>query len=83
MSDVARAAGVSLKTVSRVVNRESGVTPETSERVRAAIDSLGFRRNEAARALRQGRVSQTLGLDRKSTRLNSSHESTSRMPSSA
>jgi LacI family transcriptional regulator len=62
MSDVARAAGVSLKTVSRVVNRESGVTAETSERVRAAIDSLGFRRNEAARALRQGRVSQTLGL---------------------
>jgi LacI family transcriptional regulator len=62
MSDVARAAGVSLKTVSRVVNRESGVTAETSERVRAAIDSLGFRRNEAARALRQGRVTRTLGL---------------------
>jgi LacI family transcriptional regulator len=62
MSDVARAAGVSLKTVSRVVNREPGVRPETSERVRAAIETLGFRRNEAARALRQGRVSRTLGL---------------------
>jgi LacI family transcriptional regulator len=62
MSDVARAAGVSLKTVSRVVNREPGVRPETSERVRSAIDALGFRRNEAARALRQGQVSRTLGL---------------------
>jgi LacI family transcriptional regulator len=62
MSDVARAAGVSLKTVSRVVNREPGVRPETSERVRAAIETLGFRRNEAARALRQGQVSRTLGL---------------------
>jgi LacI family transcriptional regulator len=62
MSDVARAAGVSLKTVSRVVNREPGVRPETSERVRVAIETLGFRRNEAARALRQGRVSRTLGL---------------------
>jgi len=62
MSDVARAAGVSLKTVSRVVNREPGVRPETSERVRCAIETLGFRRNEAARALRQGRVSRTLGL---------------------
>jgi LacI family transcriptional regulator len=62
MSDVARAAGVSLKTVSRVVNREPGVRPETSERVRSAIETLGFRRNEAARVLRQGQVSRTLGL---------------------
>jgi LacI family transcriptional regulator len=62
MSDVARAAGVSLKTVSRVVNGEPGVSPETCERVREAIETLGFRRNEAARALRQGHVSRTLGL---------------------
>ena len=62
MSDVARAAGVSLKTVSRVVNREPGVRPETSERVRRAIETLGFRRNEAARALRQGHRTRTLGL---------------------
>ena len=62
MSDVARAAGVSLKTVSRVVNREPGVRPETSERVRCAIETLGFRRNEAARTLRQGRTTRTLGL---------------------
>jgi LacI family transcriptional regulator len=62
MSDVARAAGVSLKTVSRVVNREPGVRPETSERVRCAIETLGFRRNEAARTLRQGRTTRTVGL---------------------
>jgi LacI family transcriptional regulator len=62
MSDVARAAGVSLKTVSRVVNREPGVRPDTSDRVRLAIEELGFRRNEAARVLRQGHVSRTLGL---------------------
>jgi LacI family transcriptional regulator len=62
MSDVARAAGVSLKTVSRVVNREPGVSPKVCERVAAAIEELGFRRNETARALRQGQVTRTLGL---------------------
>jgi LacI family transcriptional regulator len=62
MGDVARAAGVSLKTVSRVVNHEPGVSAEFSDRVHEAIASLGFRRNEAARALRQGHVSRTLGL---------------------
>jgi LacI family transcriptional regulator len=62
MGDVARAAGVSLKTVSRVVNHEPGVSAEISDRVHEAIASLGFRRNEAARALRQGHVSRTLGL---------------------
>jgi LacI family transcriptional regulator len=62
MEDVAEAARVSLKTVSRVVNDEPGVTPDTAERVRRAIAELGFRRNDMARALRQGRVSRTLGL---------------------
>src|SRR5712691_8481657 len=62
MEDVAEAAQVSLKTVSRVVNDEPGVTPETAERVRDAIAKLGFRRNDMARALRRGQVSRTLGL---------------------
>ncbi len=62
MTDVADAAGVSLKTVSRVVNGEPRVTPATAARVRSAIDRLGYRRNEMARTLRQGRVSRTLGL---------------------
>lgn len=60
MKDVAFRAGVALKTVSRVVNGEAGVTPETASRVRAAIAELGFRRNESARLLRTGRTA-TLG----------------------
>lgn len=62
MWDVAREAGVSLKTVSRVVNDEGGVRPETASRVHEAIAALGFRRNDMARVLRQGRSSGTIGL---------------------
>lgn len=61
MKDVASRAGVALKTVSRVVNGESGVTPETASRVHGAIDDLGFRRNEAARLLRTGHTA-TVGF---------------------
>jgi len=61
MKDVASLAGVALKTVSRVVNREPGVTPETASRVLGAIEELGFRRNESARLLRTGRTA-TLGF---------------------
>jgi DNA-binding LacI/PurR family transcriptional regulator len=49
--DVARAAGVSQKTVSRVVNRDPNVSPATRLRVEAAITALGYRPNAAARAL--------------------------------
>jgi LacI family transcriptional regulator len=62
MIDVASAAGVSLKTVSRVVNEESGVRSETAALVQEAIAKLGFRRNDMARALRRGQSSRTLGL---------------------
>ena len=62
MTDVARQAGVSLKTVSRVVNGEAGVTPDTADRVQRVIAGLGYRRNEIARNLRRGRVSPTLGI---------------------
>lgn len=51
MMDVARLAGVSHQTVSRVLNAPETVRPATLERVRAAIDELGYRRNMAARAL--------------------------------
>ncbi|WP_425570291.1 LacI family DNA-binding transcriptional regulator [Nonomuraea rosea] len=61
MKDVASAAGVALKTVSRVVNGEPGVHPATAERVRAAIDRLGYSRNESARVLRRGTTA-TIGL---------------------
>ncbi|MET9615177.1 LacI family DNA-binding transcriptional regulator [Kitasatospora indigofera] len=56
MNDVAAAAGVGLKTVSRVVNGESGVSPAMAARVNAAIAELGFRRNDSARLLRTGRT---------------------------
>ena len=51
MHDVARAAGVSHQTVSRVLNDHPSVRPETRERVQAAIAELGYRRNPFARAL--------------------------------
>ncbi len=59
--DVATAAGVSVGTVSNVLNRPEKVAEATVARVRAAIDELGFIRNEAARQLREGR-SAAIGL---------------------
>jgi LacI family transcriptional regulator len=60
--DVAALAGVSLKTVSRVINSEAGVSAETGARVAAAIEELGFQRNDLARSLRQGQTTSTIGL---------------------
>ncbi|SEE95075.1 LacI family DNA-binding transcriptional regulator [Ruania alba] len=51
MTDVARLAGVSQKTVSRVVRGEANVSTAVRDRVNAAIAELGFRPNAAARAL--------------------------------
>ena len=62
MRDVAVLAGVSLKTVSRVINAEPGVAAATAEKVEAAIAELRFQRNDLARSLRQGITSSTLGL---------------------
>lgn len=53
MRDVAARAQVSLKTVSRVVNSEAGVSSELAQRVRAAIEELDFRPNVGARTLRR------------------------------
>jgi LacI family transcriptional regulator len=53
MRDVAHRAGVSLKTVSRVVNAEPGVSATLTTRVRSAIDDLGFRPNAGASNLRR------------------------------
>jgi DNA-binding LacI/PurR family transcriptional regulator len=61
MIDVARVAGVSHQTVSRVVNNLPDVSSSTGEKVLAAIEQLGYRRNSAARALRTRR-STTLGI---------------------
>jgi LacI family transcriptional regulator len=53
--EVARHAGVSNATVSNVLNRPDVVAPATRQRVLAAIEELGFVRNESARQLRAGR----------------------------
>jgi DNA-binding LacI/PurR family transcriptional regulator len=50
--DVARRAGVSAQSVSRLVKGFEGIRPETRERVEAAIAELGYRPNQAARLLR-------------------------------
>ena len=55
MVDVARLAGVSQQTVSRVANNMPNVSEKTRKRVREAMDQLGFRVSYAARSLRDGR----------------------------
>jgi LacI family transcriptional regulator len=63
MVDVAALAGVGLKTVSRVVNSESGVSPELAARVRAAIEQLNYRRDANAATLRRlGGKTHSIGL---------------------
>ena len=52
--DVAQAAGVSLRTASRVLNDDPRVAPETRQRVQAAMDELRFQPDEIARTLRAG-----------------------------
>ncbi|TDD23679.1 LacI family DNA-binding transcriptional regulator [Nonomuraea diastatica] len=61
IKEVARLAGVSVGTVSNVLNRPEMVAPETRLRVQAAIASLGYVRNGSARQLRAGR-SRTIGV---------------------
>ncbi|WP_368496922.1 LacI family DNA-binding transcriptional regulator [Herbiconiux sp. A18JL235] len=61
MIDVARLAGVSHQTVSRVLNGSDSVTPEMRERVETAVDRLRYRRNPAARAL-VTRQSMSIGI---------------------
>jgi LacI family transcriptional regulator, galactose operon repressor len=63
MRDVARSAGVSLKTVSRVVNGETTVAPDLAARVHAAVESLHYRRHIGAAMLRRNdRRTRTIGL---------------------
>src|ERR1035437_9137704 len=61
ITDVAAAAGVSVGTVSNVLNRPHLVSAETLERVTTVIAELGFVRNESARQLRAG-FSRAIGL---------------------
>ncbi|MEV5784616.1 LacI family DNA-binding transcriptional regulator [Streptomyces sp. NPDC052287] len=61
MADVARLAGVSSQTVSRVSNGYDGVNEETRQQVLAAMKELGYRPNSAARALKRGEF-RTIGV---------------------
>ena len=61
MVDVARIAGVSAITVSRVLSGHPSVRPETRERVERAVAELGYRRNTVASAFKSGRTS-TIGV---------------------
>nr|WP_315247291.1 LacI family DNA-binding transcriptional regulator [uncultured Albidiferax sp.] len=56
--DVAQLAGVSIKTVSRVVNREGSIRPETMEKVSRAIEMLGYEPHHGARLMRSGKSGQ-------------------------
>jgi LacI family transcriptional regulator len=63
MAQVAALAGVSLKTVSRVINGEPGVTPELTTKVTAAADKLSYRHDVTASSLRRiGRNTLSIGL---------------------
>lgn len=62
MNDVAREAGVALKTVSRYVNGATNINPAMASRITVAISKLGYRRNLAAASIRPGWTSKTLGL---------------------
>ena len=55
ISDVARASGVSIATVSRVLNGNPRVAPDLVERVQAAAQEINYRPNGAGRALRRQR----------------------------
>ena len=61
MAEVARVAGVSQQTVSRVANGLTNVSEKTRRRVLLAMDELGFRPNFAGRSLRSGRYN-SVGL---------------------
>lgn len=65
MADVARLAGVSHQTVSRVINGSPSIRPATKQRVEQAISQLGYRPNTAARALvtRRSRIIGIVGTN--------------------
>lgn len=64
--DVARVAGVSTQTVSRVIAGHPNVRPETASRVLAAVDAVGYRLHAAAASLASGRT-RTIGVIQLST----------------
>ena len=68
MGDVARLAGVSVQTVSRVATGSEQVRPETREKVLRAMNKLGYSPNRAAQALRRGSFKTNYEIGRASCR---------------
>lgn len=62
MRQIADQVGISVKSVSRVLNGESGVSSANAERILETAEELGFRRNDLARNLRRGDRTETVGL---------------------
>ena len=62
MKDVAKRVGVSIKSVSRVLNGEGGVSPVTAEQILTVAYELGLRRNDLARSLRRQDRTETIGV---------------------
>lgn len=60
IKDVARACGVSMQTISRVINKREDVSNATREKVLAVIEQMGYQPSAMARGIRQG--SKTLGV---------------------
>ena len=56
MKDVAKKAGVSIKTVSRVINNQGEISEETRQRIMQIVDELGYRPNTLARGLLTGKT---------------------------
>lgn len=61
LQDVAKTAGVSITTVSRVINNGPHVRPDVQRRVQSVVEALGYQPNAVARSLRSGRDT-TIGL---------------------
>src|SRR5512147_2659233 len=61
IQDVARAAGVSVSTISRVINNKDDVAPETTEKVRRVMQELNYTASLVAKSMRS-RTSKVIGL---------------------
>lgn len=67
--DIARVAGVSKSTVSRVLNKQTNISPEAREKVLRAIEELQYQPNKLARALTSSGFDAIMVISTRSTKL--------------